>query len=94
VWKKETWAFGIHDGRLGWNGKDIQPSLVVENVSFAQFVPTADKKKVRKAKSVSITRRKVEEVEFIGSVSASTPTTRTNIRNSINPDSFREFESN
>jgi hypothetical protein len=53
MWKNVTWAFVAYDCSPGWSGIEVDPLLSVQDVSSVRVVPAADKKLVRKRKSVS-----------------------------------------
>ena len=54
MWKNVTWAFVPHDCSLDRSVIGIGTLLSVEDVSLDRIVPAADKKLVRKRKSVPI----------------------------------------
>jgi hypothetical protein len=54
MWKDETWAFGRNNRRLGWNRSDVELFRSVQDALLVRVVLAADKKLVRKGKSVSI----------------------------------------
>jgi hypothetical protein len=77
MWKNVTWAFGKRDRRLDWSVFNEEPLLSVQDASFVRVVQAADKREVRKSKSVSISWLRSVAVR---SVSPPTPKTKPSSR--------------